>query len=350
MLRVRDLVTTFVTDEGAEVRAVDGVSLSLEAGRTTCLVGESGCGKSVTALSIMGLLPADSAFVESGTITLASRSASAPPVDLARLDEDALAGLRGREIAMIFQDPSSALHPMLTVGAQLAEGLRAHLGLGAHEARQRAESLLRQVGIPAPRERLEAYPHQLSGGMRQRVMIAMAIACSPRVLLADEPTTALDVTVAAQVLELLRTLRDETGLAVLLITHDLGVVAEVADEVVVMYAGRVVESGPAAAILRAPLHPYTQGLVRSIPSRSIRAGTSAEERRRLRLPTIAGSVPALGRWPTGCRFQDRCVEVQARCRTESPRLEPTSAGTQAACWVTAPAPLVDAVAARAEAP
>jgi oligopeptide/dipeptide ABC transporter ATP-binding protein len=330
VLRVRALCTTFATDEG-EVRAVDGVSFDVLPGRTLCLVGESGCGKSVTALSVMGLLPRESAFVESGSIELSGRE-GAPPRDLTKLDERALAAIRGRELAMIFQDPTSSLNPVYTVGAQLEEGLRAHLHLSRDAARARAAELLAKVGIPSPRERLDAYPHQLSGGMRQRVMIAMAIACSPRVLLADEPTTALDVTIQAQVLELLRTLRDETGMGVLLITHDLGVVAEVADEVAVMYAGRIVETAPVRALFRAPRHPYTKGLHRSIPSRALRPGASEEERARLRLPTIAGTVPSLGRWPAGCRFQDRCDEVRDRCRRETPPLRDAGQGTRVACF------------------
>ncbi len=332
-LRVRGLVTTFATDEG-EVRAVDGVSLDLEAGRTLGLVGESGCGKSVTALSIMGLLPAPSAFVEEGAIELAT---SAGIRELVGLDEGALSRLRGRELAMIFQDPMSSLNPMMTIGAQLEEGLLAHPAraggrLDRGGARARAIALLRKVGIPAPEERVDAYPHQLSGGMRQRVMIAMAIACEPRVLVADEPTTALDVTIQAQVLALLRALRDELGMALLLITHDLAVVAEVADEVAVMYAGQIVERGPTRRVLEEPLHPYTRGLVRSIPSRAFARPLTSEERRRLRLPTIPGTVPPLGRWPDGCRFADRCAFATPRCREEAPRLAGHARGGEVACF------------------
>ena len=328
-LRVRDLVTTFATDAG-DVRAVDGVSLTLEPGRTLGLVGESGCGKSVTALSIMGLLPEHAAFLESGSIEVRSAHGAH---DLATLDEAALSRLRGRDLAMIFQDPMSSLNPMMTIGDQLAEGLLAHRGLSREAARARTLELLRKVGIAAPEERLDVYPHQLSGGMRQRVMIAMAIACEPRVLIADEPTTALDVTIQAQVLELLAVLQAELGMAMLLITHDLAVVSETADEVAVMYAGRIVERGPTARVLETPLHPYTRGLLRSIPSRAVRAEASSDERARLRLPTIAGSVPALGRWPAGCRFADRCEDVIARCRERSPQLEEHAKGGEVACFV-----------------
>ena len=327
-LRVRDLATTFVTDEG-EVRAVDGVSLEIAPGATLGLVGESGCGKSVTALSILGLLPAHAAFVERGTVEI---SGDRGPIELVALGEAERAAVRGDRIAMIFQDPMSSLNPMMTIGEQLAEGLRAHRGLTRAAARERSVALLRKVGIPAPEERLDTYPHQLSGGMRQRVMIAMAIACGPRVLLADEPTTALDVTIQAQVLELLRTLRDESGMALLLITHDLAVVSEIADEVAVMYAGRIVERGPTRQVLEAPLHPYTQGLVRSIPSRAVREGATEAERAKLRLPTIPGTVPALGRWPEGCRFADRCERVEARCRERSPTLVGQANGGEVACF------------------
>jgi peptide/nickel transport system ATP-binding protein len=328
-LRVRDLVTTFATDAG-DVRAVDGVSLTLEAGKTLGLVGESGCGKSVTALSIMGLLPEHAAFLEAGTIEVTGRDGVR---DLTTLDESGLAKVRGRELAMIFQDPMSSLNPMMTIGDQLAEGLIAHRGMSRDAARTRSIELLTKVGIAAPHERLAAHPHQLSGGMRQRVMIAIAIACEPRVLVADEPTTALDVTIQAQVLELLATIQAELGMAMLLITHDLAVVAETAEDVAVMYAGRIVERGPTARVLESPLHPYTRGLLRSIPSRAVRAGASAEERARLRLPTIAGSVPALGKWPRGCRFADRCEDVVARCREQSPPLEPHARGGEVACFV-----------------
>jgi peptide/nickel transport system ATP-binding protein len=219
-----------------------------------------------------------------------------------------------------------------TIGAQLVEGLSHHLGLAPAAARARAAALLAKVGIPSPAERLDAYPHQLSGGMRQRVMIAMAVACGPRVLVADEPTTALDVTIQAQVLELLRTLRDESGMAVLLITHDLGVVAEVADEVAVMYAGRIVERAPVRAIFATPRHPYTWALLRSIPSRAVGLGAGPGDRARLRLPTIPGAVPALGAWPVGCRFQDRCDVVEQRCRKEEPSLRRLG-DAEVACFV-----------------
>ena len=325
-LRVQDLVTTFVTDEG-EARAVDGVSFELAEGATLGLVGESGCGKSVTALSILGLLPEHTAFVERGKVELATERGV---VDL--VSGAAAASVRGDRIAMIFQDPMSSLNPMMTIGEQIAEGLIAHRGLGRAAARARSLELLLKVGIPGAHERIDAYPHQLSGGMRQRVMIAIAIACEPKVLVADEPTTALDVTIQAQVLALLRTLREESSMALLLITHDLAVVSAVADEVAVMYAGRIVERGPTARVLAAPLHPYTRGLMRSIPSLAVRAASTDEERTRLRLPTIPGTVPALGRWPAGCRFADRCARVDARCRQSPPTLLSHPSGGEVACF------------------
>ncbi|GAB4210989.1 MAG: ABC transporter ATP-binding protein [Sandaracinaceae bacterium] len=326
VLRVRDLATTFETDLG-DLRAIEGVSFDLYVGRTLCLVGESGCGKSVTALSVMGLLP-DRAFVSEGAVYLGVANVAEGAIDLTRLSETELGRVRGRHVAMIFQDPTSALNPVHTLGDQIAEGLMHHLALSKTAARARAAELLAKVGIPAPAERLDAYPHQISGGMRQRVMIAMAIACGPRVLVADEPTTALDVTIQAQVLELLRTLRDETGMAVLLITHDLGVVAEVADEVAVMYAGRIVERAPVRVLFNSPRHPYTRALLRSMPSRAFRIGDRAP----LRLPTIAGVVPSLGAWPKGCRFQDRCDVVEGRCRAEEPSLRRVG-DAEVACFV-----------------
>ncbi|UJR80210.1 ABC transporter ATP-binding protein [Sandaracinus amylolyticus] len=304
LLVVEDLVTVFETDEGP-LRAVDGVSFEVPKGGTLALVGESGCGKSVTSLSIMGLVP-EPGHVASGRILFGGR-------DLAKMDERALRALRGRRISMIFQDPSSSLNPVYTVGRQIEETLRAHLGMSARAARARAIELLAKVGIPAPAERVDAYPHQLSGGMRQRVMIAIALACEPELLIADEPTTALDVTIQAQILELLGTLQRETGTSVILITHDLGVVAELADEVVVMYAGRVVERAERSALFASPRHPYTRGLLRSVPS-------NAAVSRAARLPTIRGVVPDLRALPAGCRFQDRCEHAAPACREADPAL------------------------------
>ncbi len=309
ILVVEDLVTIFDTDEG-EVRAVDGVSFEVAAGRTLAIVGESGCGKSVTSLSIMGLVP-EPGRIAAGRILLGGR-------DLTRLSERELRAIRGRRISMIFQDPSSSLNPVYTIGRQIEETLGAHLGLRGAAARKRAIELLERVGIPAPGERIDGYPHQLSGGMRQRVMIAIALACEPEVLIADEPTTALDVTIQAQILELLGTLQRETGTSVILITHDLGVVAELADDVAVMYAGRLVERADVRSLFAQPMHPYTRGLLRSVPSLGERIDDAASGRRRLH--TIAGMVPDLRHLPSGCRFQDRCEHVADACRADDPAL------------------------------
>jgi peptide/nickel transport system ATP-binding protein len=290
ILAVEDLVTIFDTDEGP-VRAVDGVSFAVAPGETLAIVGESGCGKSVTALSIMGLVP-EPGRIAGGRIVLEGR-------DLARMPERELRGLRGRHVSMIFQDPSSSLNPVYTVGRQIEETLRAHLGLRGAASRARAIELLERVGIPAPAVRVDDYPHQLSGGMRQRVMIAIALACEPKLLIADEPTTALDVTIQAQILELLAKLQRETGTSVVLITHDLGVVAELADHVAVMYAGRLVETADVRSLFAHPQHPYTRGLLRSVPG----FGENASRRR---LHTIRGVVPDLRGLPRGCRFQERC--------------------------------------------
>ncbi|MGF1464972.1 MAG: ABC transporter ATP-binding protein [Sandaracinaceae bacterium] len=319
LLSVEDLVTVFRTDEGV-VRAVDGVSFTLDARRTLALVGESGCGKSVTSLSLLRLVPSPPGAIEGGRVLLEGR-------DLLALPERALTQVRGEQLAMIFQEPMSALNPVMKVGAQVAEGYRAHRAASRQEARERAVEMLRAVGIPDPAHRYRAYPHELSGGMRQRVMIAMALICGPKVLIADEPTTALDVTVQAQILELIERLSDELGMATLFITHDLGVVAEVADEVAVMYAGRIVEQAAVEALFAEPLHPYTRGLLASVPSRQ-----AGGEARRLR--TIPGSVPS-SPWPVGCRFQDRCALVEARCREAYPPLRTLEGGRRLACWVVA---------------
>ncbi|HVJ55624.1 MAG TPA: ABC transporter ATP-binding protein [Aliidongia sp.] len=322
LLDVIDLVVEFGTEHGT-VRAVDGVSLSLPAGRTLGIVGESGCGKSVTSLAIMGLLPQKAAKVPSGRIMFQGR-------DLLSLSRRELAALRGDRLAMIFQEPMTSLNPSLTIGDQIGEVLERHRGLSRAEATKRATELLRQVGIPSPERRVGEYPHRLSGGMRQRVMIAMALACAPKLLIADEPTTALDVTVQAQILDLLRRLRDETGTAVVLITHDLGVIAELADEVVVMYAGRVVERAPVARLFAEPQHPYTIGLLGSVP----RLDAPAQ-----RLAVIEGSVPSPLSAPEGCRFHPRCPFAVDRCREAAPPLAEIAPGHAAACWR---APLEDA--------
>ncbi len=306
VLAVEDLVVAFDTDEG-ELRAVDGVSFSVGKGRTLGIVGESGSGKSVTALAVLGLLPEPVGRIVRGAIRFGGR-------DLAKESEAGLQKVRGRHVAMIFQEPMTALDPVQRVGDQIAEGLRHHFGLGRGAAREKAIALLGKVGIPSPAERLDAYPHELSGGMRQRVMIASAIACEPSVILADEPTTALDVTIQAQILALLDDLRRELGTSVVLITHDLGVVADVADDVVVMYAGRVVERAPKDALFAAPLHPYTRGLLESAPGHAANA-------RKARLPTIGGVVPDLRRLPAGCRFRDRCALAVERCAETDPPLQ-----------------------------
>src|SRR3569623_724831 len=298
VLAVRELVTEFRTQAGV-VRAVDGVSFEIPARGTLGLVGESGSGKSVTALSIMRLLGAGK--IAHGSVMYAGK-------DLVRMPPDQMRAIRGNRIAMIFQEPMTSLNPVFTVGDQVAEAVVLHQKKSKREARQIAIDMFRVVGIPSPETRVDAYPHQLSGGMRQRVMIAMALACKPDLLIADEPTTALDVTIQAQILELLEKLQDELGMSVLLITHDLGVVAETCDEVAVMYAGRIVERASAATLFASPRHYYTAGLIRSLT----RAGD--------RLVEIKGMVPALTELPVGCKFADRCPRVEDKCRAEEPAL------------------------------
>ncbi len=321
LLEVRDLVVSFHTDAGV-IRAVDGVSFEVPRGKTVGLVGESGCGKSVTSLSIMGLLPVPPGRIERGSIRFDGQ-------ELVGLPERELRSLRGRKIGMIFQEPMTALNPVFTVGMQVMEAVRAHAKLSRGAARARAVDLFTRVGIPAPEERIEAYPHQLSGGMRQRVMIAIALASAPELLIADEPTTALDVTIQAQILDLLASLQRDLGMSMLLITHDLGVVAEQAHEVVVMYAGKVVERAGAKELFASPQHPYTRGLLRSVPGYAGNAGKS-------RLPTIPGVVPDLARLPVGCRFQDRCSEVHDRCKREEPALIVLAGGRASACHLVQP--------------
>jgi oligopeptide/dipeptide ABC transporter ATP-binding protein len=314
VLEVEDLHIRFVgTPAGLDL--IDGVGFRVGRGRTLCLVGESGCGKSVTALSILGLLPT-AARVVSGSVRFEGR-------DLLGLDDRSRADLRGDRMAMIFQEPMTSLNPAFTLGDQIAEGVMRHRRVGRREARERALEMLRRVRIPAPEKRLDAYPHQCSGGMRQRAMIAMALANDPLLLVADEPTTALDVTIQAQILELLAALQQETGTALVLITHDLGVVAGVADEVAVMYGGRIVEYGPVEAIFEDPQHPYTVGLMGSVPSVG---------RRTDRLTTIAGSVPSPEAMPRGCRFSTRCPFADDRCRTSAPPAEEFEPGHRVACW------------------
>ncbi len=312
VLSVRDLHTHFPTPQGMS-RAVDGVSFEVHPGETLAIVGESGCGKSVTSLSIMGLVPRPG-FHPQGEVLFQGR-------DLLKLKEAERCRLRGAELAMIFQEPMTSLNPILRVGTQVGEVLRHHKGLSRAEARQAAVELLDRVGIPDPARRVDDHPHQMSGGMKQRVMIAMALACRPRLLIADEPTTALDVTVQAQILMLLKRLQVAENMGVVLITHDLGVVAEVADRVVVMYAGRVVESAPAEELFRRPRHPYTLGLFRSLPR-----VTGPRER----LATIPGMVPRATQYPAGCRFRGRCSFATDVCAQEPPLTE-VSLGHRVAC-------------------
>jgi peptide/nickel transport system ATP-binding protein len=310
LLEVEDLVTEFRTDLGV-VRAVDGVSFAIPRGKTLGVVGESGCGKSVTALSIMRLIPEPPGRIRSGAIRYGDR-------DLLALTEEEMRHIRGNQISMIFQEPMTSLNPVYTVGEQVAEAVRLHQGKSRREAMDSAVEMFRLVGIPAPEERVRNHPHQMSGGMRQRVMIAMALACRPDLLVADEPTTALDVTIQAQILALLRELQRELGMSMLLITHDLGVVAETCDEVVVMYAGRVVEKAATAELFARPRHHYTAGLLRSILAYGPAHG--AEHGRRRRLQEIPGMVPSLHALPAGCKFQDRCPAVLQQCRAEEPPL------------------------------
>ena len=317
LLSIRDLSVSFVTDGGL-LRAVDRASFDVPRGRTVALVGESGCGKSVTAHSILRLLPAPPARIDGGEILLDGR-------DLLKLDEPAMRAVRGARVGMIFQEPMTSLNPVYTIGFQIAEAIRLHRDVGRSEARRLAIEGLARVGFPEPARRVDNYPHELSGGMRQRVLIAIALACGPALLVADEPTTALDATVQAQILALLAQLREEAGMSLLLIAHDLALVGEVADDIVVLYAGVVVERGPARAVLSSPAHPYTRALLRSLPPRVHRA---RGERGR-KLPTIEGSLPDLRFPPPGCRFQDRCPDVTERCRVEPPALVPTRGGGDA---------------------
>jgi peptide/nickel transport system ATP-binding protein len=318
LLEVRNLQTSFAVD-GGEFRAVDGVSFALEPGRTLGLVGESGCGKSVTALSIMGLVPQPPGRISGGEILFEG-------ADLRKLGAERLRELRGDRMSMIFQEPMSSLNPAFSIGEQIVEGILRHRAIGRAAAKRRALEMLERVRIPTPERRFDDYPHRLSGGMRQRVMIAMALACEPKLLIADEPTTALDVTIQAQILDLMRTLREETGTAIMLITHDLGVVAELADDVAVMYSGRIVEHAAAAALFGEPQHPYTIGLLGSIPQLHLE---------RQRLIAIEGQVPDPMAPVAGCRFRPRCPFAIEQCRSAEPPLAQISGAGgvhRAACW------------------
>jgi oligopeptide/dipeptide ABC transporter ATP-binding protein len=320
LLRVRDLKTYFVTEQGGgTARAVDGVSFDLYPGETLGLVGESGCGKTVTSLSLLRLVPEPPGHIRPGSlIEFEGRN-------LLALDASELRAIRGNQIAMIFQEPMTSLNPVFTAGDQIGEAAIIHQGLSRKAARARAIEMLRLVGMPDPEERVDHYPHQLSGGMRQRVMIAMALVCHPKILIADEPTTALDVTIQAQILELLDRLQAELGMAVLLVTHDLGVVAGYADRVVVMYAGQVVETAPTTALFDRPLHPYTEGLMAAVPRIDVPT---------TRLHAIPGQVPAATAWPGGCRFHPRCPYAWAKCAAEEPPLlDGGTPGHTARCWL-----------------
>ncbi len=314
LLSVQSLRVTFPA-EGGIARAVDGVTFTISAGETVCVVGESGCGKSLTALSLLRLVPPPGR-IEPGSVIRFDGD------DLLTLSDNKLRAIRGRRMSMIFQEPMTALNPVLTVGDQVAEVVRVHTKASRREAWDRAVAMFRDVGIADPAARARQYPHELSGGMRQRVMIAMALILEPRLVIADEPTTALDVTIQAQILDLLRAQRDRTGLALLLITHDLGIVAEMASRVLVMYAGQIVEEAPVVAIFSTPTHPYTEGLLAAVPRLDQIGG---------RLRTIPGTVPAPTAWPTGCRFHDRCPHAFDRCVTEEPALVQVGAAHRARC-------------------
>jgi peptide/nickel transport system ATP-binding protein len=322
LLDVADLRTYFYLRHGI-LKAVDGVSFQLKPHETLAIVGESGCGKSMTALSLMRLIPEPPGKIVSGSVRLAGR-------DLVALDEPAMRNVRGKDISMIFQEPMTSLNPVMTVGNQIAEALLLHEGLSRHDALKRAVEILKLVRIPEAEQRLKEYPHQLSGGMRQRVMIAMALACNPKVLIADEPTTALDVTIQAQILDIILDLQKKLGTAVILITHDLGVVAETAQRVIVMYAGKKVEEAPVGELFARPLHPYTHGLMASIPRLDLLRGEG--DIRKRRLEEIKGIVPPLTNLPPGCPFAPRCPHAIDICRREMPAYEEKEPGHWAACW------------------
>jgi oligopeptide/dipeptide ABC transporter ATP-binding protein len=318
LIDVRGLRTHFFTEDGV-VKAVDGVSFSIPRGKTLGIVGESGCGKSVTSFSILRLVSPPGRIVE-GEVLFEGR-------DLLKLPEEEMRGIRGHRISMIFQEPMTSLNPVFTVGFQIAEAARLHLGMDKARARAHAIEMLDRVRIPSAATRVDEYPHQMSGGMRQRVMIAMALACNPKLLIADEPTTALDVTIQAQILDLLKKLQTELGMSILIITHDLGVVAEVADQVAVMYASKVVESGDAGKIFRSPRHPYTEGLLHSIPRLETPRGTP--------LNVISGTVPNPLHFPSGCKFHPRCSKAVEACKSVEPALKDLTPGHRVACDVVA---------------
>ncbi len=317
LLEVKNLKTQFFTQDGI-VHAVNGVSFHVEEGETLGIVGESGCGKSVSVLSVMRLIPQPPGKIVGGEVLFDGH-------DLLKVSDDEIRQVRGNKIAMIFQDPMTSLNPVLTIGRQIGEALELHLGMNRQEARKRTAELLSMVGIPQAEDRLDDYPHQFSGGMRQRAMIAMALACNPRLLIADEPTTALDVTIQAQIVDLVKRLRDEIGMAIIWITHDLGVVAGIANRMMVMYAGFVVEEASVKEIYANPRHPYTLGLLGSLPR--------LDEVRREKLTSIEGLPPDLISLPQGCPFEPRCVYAIDQCREERPELEPVGPRHRIACWV-----------------
>ena len=320
MLEIRGLKTHFKTEDGW-LHAVDGVDMSIDAGETLCVVGESGCGKSVTAKTVMKLIDMPPGKIVAGQVLWQGR-------DLVPLGADEMRKIRAKEIAIIFQEPMTSLNPVYTVGEQIAESIRLHEGLNHKDALDRAVEMLKLVNIPTPDKRVRDYPHQFSGGMRQRVMIAIALACNPKLLIADEPTTALDVTIQAQILDLMNELKDRLGMAIMLITHAMGVVAETAQRVVVMYAGQVVEEATVESLFAQPRHPYTQGLIRSIP----RIDTAASAGHKVRLEAIPGTVPKLIDPAPGCRFADRCRYARDDCRTATPPLREITTGHKVACF------------------
>jgi len=332
VLNVHGMRTVFRTRDGETV-AIEEIDLAVPAGRTLALVGESGSGKSVASLSVMGLLPQGVGRMTHGRVMFAPPGQ--PARDLAQMDPEARRHVRGAEIGMVFQEPMTSLNPVFTVGDQVAEPLRVHSGMSPRAALQSAIALLDQVGVPEPERRASQYPHELSGGLRQRVTIAMALACSPALLIADEPTTALDVTIQAQILALLQRLQQERGMAMLFVTHNLGVVAEIADRVSVLYAGRVVESGPVADVFHAPRHPYTAGLLAAMP----RLGAASALRRANQpLPTIAGSVPSIADRPAGCGFAPRCAWAMPACRAAPPPMQSVGLDRTSRClrWADLP--------------
>ena len=318
-LLVKNLKVSFSTSK-KELIAVRGISYQLNQGEILALVGESGCGKTVSALSILRLIQEPPGKIVSGEILFAGK-------DLLKLKKKELQDLRGKDIAMIFQDPMTSLNPVLTIGEQIIETLLRHTSLSRKKAREKSFRLLEQVEIPSPKQKLDQYPHQLSGGMRQRVMIAMALSCSPRILIADEPTTALDVLIQAQILSLLKKIKNDTQMSILLITHDLGVVAEVAERVMVMYAGEIVESGSVYDLFRSPLHPYTIGLMESIPT------LESSQQKLSRLKEISGAAPSLSQVPFGCPFHPRCSAAETRCKTDKPKLKKISQTHSVSCWL-----------------